>query len=259
MTFLETLFDPDEWGLVCNSIYETKAQPLTEDSYGQYFCINSLLPNSTRATKNVSKMRSFLLEFDCLKYDEQLKLVNDRKLPYTSCCWSGNKSLHFIITLDKPIESLDTYRNIRKKLLEKFPEADKATSDPCRLSRFPNGMNEKTKNKQDLIELRPRVSHSELESYLGDFNKLNKKPKIVYNTDKKSQKSPRFATLATLFGQRAQPGNRHQNIIAISLDLKDKGYNKEEVMDLVKSYFIPKHPDFSIQEVKGILDWAYSL
>src|SRR4051794_13683188 len=104
---LETIFNPGESICLGKGLFDTesielsKALVITSDR--PFFCINPL--SGKRKDRNVTAYRNFLLEFDTICLEEQLRTVKDSDLPYTSRTFSGMKSYHFIISLVDPLGS----------------------------------------------------------------------------------------------------------------------------------------------------------
>ncbi|WP_214676866.1 hypothetical protein, partial [Escherichia coli] len=56
-----------------------------------------------RRDDQVTAFRTFLIELDDGSLEEQSKYVKEMDMPFTACIFSGNKSLHFAITLDQDL------------------------------------------------------------------------------------------------------------------------------------------------------------
>src|ERR1051326_2199694 len=97
-SWLNTLFDPDDF--ICPAIRLTDngsipISAFTRSSDCKWICINSLSPYSTRAIRNISKFRTFLIEIDDLPLKEQDKYVNSKLMPYSTKIHSGGNSFHY--------------------------------------------------------------------------------------------------------------------------------------------------------------------
>jgi hypothetical protein len=125
-----------------------------------FFSINSM-DGSRRLDSAVNCYRNILLEFDSMPLDEQIEYVTS-KLPVTSIVYSGNKSYHFIISLEEPLASVDDYKSVFNRIKLLVPGLDSSTSNPSRFSRIPNVVRPDTQTFQDLVKLGSRVNNSKL-------------------------------------------------------------------------------------------------
>jgi hypothetical protein len=91
--------------------------------------------------------------------DKQIEYVTS-KVPVSAITFSGNKSNHFIFSLEKPVSETE-YRIIGKQLLTLLPEADKTTKNPSRLSRLPYRKRPDGR-EQTLVQLNGRIPNNEL-------------------------------------------------------------------------------------------------
>jgi hypothetical protein len=201
--FLEVLFDVDHIS-TCgwNDASATKPKPVFPDlisDHGVKFSINPIIDN--RDTQNVLEagLYSMLFEMDkdhnkqIIPRDTQIDLFKSSGLPYSTMTWSGTKSVHVIVRMEEPIPK-DLFpilwEAIERVLTKHGCHIDPATKKIPQISRMPESIrkdpilddNKKTigwkePTKQDLIDVRKRISRSEL----GEWLKLNgetvKKPK----------------------------------------------------------------------------------
>jgi hypothetical protein len=161
--FLSTLFAPDDILLVGEKFSKdlrTRDQwvSILEREEGSYpfFIINPLSGNmhanstgkmSNRCDAAVKKFKYVLVEFDgddndpTFSLDNQLAFFSKIDLPIIALTYSGNKSIHAILSLGEFIRSLDDWRrevkdNLFGKILRPLG-ADFSNSNPSRMSRFP--------------------------------------------------------------------------------------------------------------------------
>jgi hypothetical protein len=150
--FWSTLFQDDEHTCLASSLRNTETEAVrggTELDLPslQYFAINAHVPGSTRAIKNVTSYRNFLVEFDTdkdgrnLSKREQKKAMHDSGLPWSTCTWSGSRSLHYIVSLEDPLDTYKEYAFVSGWLHCIITASDQSTIDPARFSRVPGGMN----------------------------------------------------------------------------------------------------------------------
>lgn len=130
-----------------------------------------------RTDKNVTAYRSFLIEMDDDRIQDQVKYVEEMEMPYSICVFSGNKSLHYGITLDEDLVNEQYWRTLNLWILNIMKKADQQTKNPSRSIRFPNTIRKNGKQlKQGLIEMRNRVSRDELYIWLNKFPDCKPKP-----------------------------------------------------------------------------------
>lgn len=169
--FLNLLFDAGDETCFALDKYNTELSNARlgadEVNYEtQWFCINAL--NGSRKDANVTKHRTFLIEFDNLPLDEQFNTFKDSCVPYSAMVYSGSKSHHFFIVLNEPV-SAEEYAAIVKRLHLKLPACDRTTRNPSRLARLPEVIRPDTQKEQKLWHCGARVVLSELLSTLPDL------------------------------------------------------------------------------------------
>ena len=155
------------------------------------FSINPGTKNTTRCTDNVTAMRNFLLEIDGktdenempiidpltgnqigISLEDQVSFIEESKLPYSVCTFSGGKSNHYIVCLTDPIKKVEDYKAIhkaiRKALRPYGAHCDSKCQDPSRFSRTPNAIRLSSTGNvmQTLVSVDRRITLSELEAWL---------------------------------------------------------------------------------------------
>lgn len=198
--FLSLILQPGETTTFTDSPFGTAVSHVPK--WGDYYyCINSLHPtkdlNPTRphhnentprrADANIVSYRNFLLELDSGSVEEQEALVTSR-LPISAITYSGNKSLHFILSLREPLMDLHSYRVFAQRLLRTVPEADPTCKNPSRLSRLPYAVNPETGKTQDLLYLGGRLSYSQLDAILPKIE--DRKFKVLTESEMREYVSP---------------------------------------------------------------------
>jgi hypothetical protein len=133
----------NEGELIGYKALATEWRPSPNDKL-QYFCINPLLTYKDLQKNNLSACRNILLEFDKASLKQQEKLVQSAKLPYSIKTFSGNKSYHYIISLEESLSEKD-YTELVELIYAIFPTADQACSNSNRLSRTPGAFRDNDK------------------------------------------------------------------------------------------------------------------
>jgi hypothetical protein len=201
--FLEVLFDADHFSACGHSDAGATSPPkpvfpdLITDP-GCKFSINPIIDN--RDTPNVLKagLYSMLFEMDKtpdnqrIPRETQISLFQSSGLPYSTMMWSGTKSVHVIVRLERKIpEDLfkPLWEAIAKVLTAKGCSIDPNTKRIPQISRMPDSIRRdriKDENgqtigwteptKQDLIDVRKRVTLYELGQWLKANGETVEKP-----------------------------------------------------------------------------------
>lgn len=136
--FLEALFEPSD--LICSddSVYGTSVRKIDEvlNAPGMYVCVNAL--KDRRLDANVTKLQNILLEWDNIPKEAQYELA--MKVPFKTLVWSGGKSYHAVIKLDRPAKDRQEYDAAVQYFYNTVPHVDKAVKNPSRFSRLPGVM-----------------------------------------------------------------------------------------------------------------------
>lgn len=176
--FFNILFNENETVCTSHTVFETKLTLRDERKASQFFVINPVVEK--RTDNNVTALRNLVFECDTLSKPEQLVLViKNLKMPFSTLVYSGNKSFHWIISLEEQIESRELYDYLWQWIANIIGFADPATKNPARLSRYPNYVRPDTGKIQKLLILKKRVAFDELESWLANFK--DKEPVKLQN------------------------------------------------------------------------------
>lgn len=184
--FLEVLFDVDDlvaWGkndAYCR--YPKSPWPEMLHTQDVKFCINPL--SGPRSGDNVTQINALLFEMDKDEHKNiippktQLCMWEASEMPYSTMVWSGFKSIHVIVRLDKPVpEKLfrPLWEAIYRVLVKKGMPIDTATMKIPQISRLP--LSYRDGKLQRLIDVRSRVTLQELGEWLKANGETVKKPK----------------------------------------------------------------------------------
>jgi len=240
--YLEALFDAEEFVCSADNPFETKVTKLEGVSRDDaYITLNPLRGESSRADKNTDKFRNFLVEFDDLILDKQLLHVEEIGMPFTTCVFSGNKSFHFVISLQDPLQDRKEYDRLVRWLYAAVPDADPSCKNPSRFTRLGGGTH-KNGTKQDIEQLRGRVSQEELVAWLSS---RCEQPACVSRSAKQLADDEFFAIQKT--GYRAKlhkatigfcktggrKGFRHKNVFIAACNMRDCYYTIDEAKFLL--------------------------
>lgn len=246
--FTRTLFEPDELTCFTRDPKGTKVSSVLSFDGQNYFCINPLAATDAqphqswhsaaigrRADCNVTSYRNILCEFDSGSIAEQRAIV--ASMPYSTLVFSGGKSLHAIISLESPCTDLASYKRLCKRIYAKLGDTvDKSASNPSRLSRCPHAMRGDV--KQELLDVRKRVSASELEAWLGP------------DTTTKDSSDLSFSNWVRVLSPwtkdylqwGAAPGSRNSSLFNAACDMFRAHYSYDEVLAKVSEVCdLPEH------------------
>lgn len=235
----EVWFNPDEYVCFSKDKYGTYATSILkhlEHKHKQFVCINPITQGRTRKDTSVSQYRNILVELDSLPKEEQLKLISNLAMPYSTVTDSGGKSLHFVISLAESVPDESYYRQLSKAILAKVGNfADQKTFNPSRFSRLPNGLRKTDAEPvvQKLLEVKERVPLQDLLSWLGNFEiKTYNKPIVQ---EAKIQYCTPFVKNVLMFGHSmGQTLGRNNMIFRAACDLARQGFSESQIATILE-------------------------
>lgn len=215
--FYDLLFDPEDHTCFGETLKSTRVNhyKLPYGRSRRWFTINALHPtedlNPTepyhdkskprRADRNIIKWRNIMIEMDSCSIPEQKVYIKESKMPYSTCVYSGGKSLHFVVALETPLQSEEEYRcwwkAINKIMANLGAKLDPSTVNPSSFSRCPNAFREDKGQTQHLLKVNARIKNQVMLDWFasqgvspGDF-----KRQVVYETI--MDNAPHFDSNAT--------------------------------------------------------------
>lgn len=267
--FLEILFDKGETVCVSPNQYgyhsiaqealnaemkltgeSTKGQYNTTASTGDISLVSINPISGQRNDQNVTALRSFLIELDEGSLDEQFKYIENSGLPYSACVFSGNKSLHYVVTLEKPALDIYIWRYINQWILNILTKSDQQCKNPSRSVRFPGHI--RNGKKQTLIKLNNRVSSETLNIWLNKHPEAApkpQKPSIKYS----SQAIPNIHSMPQWFYDKLEElrsghsTSRNNDWFNVAMSMVDRNFEIEEIYHYLNEYY-EEEPDFSRRE-----------
>ena len=169
MKFLKCLFNVDEFtcfsetprGIAISQAW----QPFKEEAF---FSINPMDRNKTRSDSAVILYRNILIEIDKMPVEHQQAHIQGMQMPYSTAVFSGSKSVHYIISLETPLENEALYRALVKRVYKAVGDSivDQSCKNPSRFSRLPGHIRSDTGREQQLLAINSRVPNSVLEEWL---------------------------------------------------------------------------------------------
>jgi len=279
--YFDTLFDRDE--STCFSMHEkgTAVYPVRsweERTWTNFLCLNPLHPlvdnNPTkefhsadkprRADCNVVNFRNILIEMDRISVPEQQDFMKVAGIPYSTACFSGGKSIHYVISLKYPFHDRPHYERFVKRIYDALNEVsyglvDPANKNPSRFTRFPNARRGGAGGPvQKLLEVNGRVENAALEAWC--FSKLGEKkeppkpnPYVPYAASVLPGKQPLSGWTLNFMTFGAGPGHRNRSLFRAACDFASKGYSKEEAR--AKLHAVTDLPN---DEIERTIDSAFA-
>lgn len=288
-SFLNLLFDPFEEICVSPNQFSYDSIPQErlstgfeisgEGKNGRYvtLCdeasINLVAINPIKGQRNddnVTAFRSFLIELDEGPLAEQKKYIEDSGLPYSICVFSGSKSLHYGVVLEKPLINIDMWRHVNEWMLNILKKADQQTKNPSRCIRFPGSMRkdwdketkkEVVKKEQKLVEIRRRISQEELNIWLNKHPDVKPVPEVI---DRKFSMNnvPDLGNMPEFFYETLEnlkdgiQGNRNASWFQMAHMMVDRNFELEEIISFLEQYY-NEEPDFRRREWETCIKSAY--
>lgn len=263
LIFLRILFEPDEYICPCSktnvkgSPVETRTVQVKDFIFTpgtQWVSANPMKPYTTRRISNVSSFRNFVIEFDKNTKLEQYKLATELGLPYSTCVYSGNKSLHFVISLKEDLD-LKRYRKICKRIKEIIPQADEKCLEPSTFTRLPGAI--RNGKVQELLEVRKKISLKEMEDWMAQFPV--KKVKQSIETYKQVNGELKDITKRFLkWGiKKSKNISRHDKLKKMAIDFRLSGFSAEEATSKLVPAYLKHNPDKTEEEVIRMVNWVY--
>jgi hypothetical protein len=203
-----------------------------------------------RKDENVTAYRTFMVECDDMGLREQLNYIKDSGFPFSYCCFSGNKSLHFALVLDHDIPSDHIYRHTYQWILNILEKADQKTKNPSRSIRFPNVIRPDTGKQQSIYYIGERISLEKLSEWLNKFP--HKMPEVLSRPRGRSQ-TPNFEGIkpwvaqSLIIGIHNMEGSRNQRWMSIGCEFALNGYDLDSTIYYLEQFF-QEQSDFKQRE-----------
>jgi hypothetical protein len=247
--WMECVFDAGEQVCISNSPYETRTQDMAAIGLelSQYITINPLRKGGYRKDTNVKRFRTLLFEIDELPIQEQIPLMKQSGLPYSTCLFSGNKSYHFLLVLKDELQDRTEYdaywRAIAKALLDDNVPIDRATKNPSRFTRAPFA--ERDGVVQAVHEVNGRISLTEVDAWLktkGIDAKRFIKPRTLnpntqgYNVSADTKTKIEYVEKYFMKNMEYVQGNKNTWQFTFARCLKNTGISREEIHNIFLTY-----------------------
>lgn len=210
-----------------------------------------------REDLNTTAYRSFLVELDYGDIDSQIEYIKRIGLPYSALVFSGNKSVHCLITLDTDLPSYEVYYTLAEWILAIATMADPNTKNPSRSIRIPGAEREPGKF-QKLIEINGLVKLIDLSAWLAahpDAKPVKQEKRAVSGEPIDLSLLKPWVAHRLVYGLDPTKG-RNKQWFSIACEFALAGYSEDDTIDLLSAYFTPDR-DFKDREWKTSIKSAF--
>lgn len=215
--------------------------------------------NGYREDLKCTAFRNFLVEMDYGSTEEQMAYVKQLGMPYSAAIFSGNKSVHFLISLDTDLPKESIYRTFSEWILNIVTLADQNTKNPSRSIRVPGAFREPGK-QQLLLEYRGPVKMVELTEWLKKHSEAKPKEKQEHKVSEIPDFDRVKGWVCKALLRGIIPPNRNKQWFTIGVEFALSGYEEDYTIGVLRAYFEPDR-DFKEREwettVRSAFKWAY--
>lgn len=243
---INILFNLDEWVAVGEDKFDTRIKcgeyVAQSPHLYQFVGLNPMKAKASRADDNVSAFRNFLIELDFSSLEDQYKyIVEELEVPFSTCTFSGSKSLHFIIALTESLANEEEWRVKAELLLKLISKADQKNKNPSRFTRIGGGWRPDTQSSQDVIETRARIELAQLDewmrarpNYWKILKNLDRCERYVALNNIKNNSNDGVNSIMSKIGRaflkgEVLPGSRNQALFVTTCDLVRAGEQEEAI------------------------------
>lgn len=212
-----------------------------------------------RLDANTTAFRNFLIEMDNGTPKEQMDYIEKLSLPYSAVVFSGNKSLHFLISLDIDLDTEYKYRMIAEWILNIITLADQNCKNPSRSIRIPGSYREPGK-KQRLVKINGKVKLNDLMDWLEKRPEARPEAPVRRNLtagDGEFKGIPSWV-MTKLHTQNvgASTGSRNSEWYSIACECAKANLSLDAALGFLEKYFNPDR-SFTKREWRTTIKSAY--
>ena len=236
----------------CKNIFSVPYQ-IGYKEINAFFSINPLI--GKRRDANIKAFRNMLFEWDKdrnevkIPLEEQIRIVEGIELPFLTMLYSGNKSMHYIVSVEEGFENKETYDGYWRAIYNvirshQYETPDTSCKNVSRFSRCPGGINSKTGQKQVFLKLGKTITRAELDQWIAQRGGKVEiyKPCEVFETPFATclESAEKFKVIRS-WPERThgvfRDGNRHNYRVSLFRLCKRAGISKGESIHLVDLHF----------------------
>jgi hypothetical protein len=204
-----------------------------------------------REDNNCLAYRNFLVEMDEGPLKQQYDYIKALEMPYSAIVFSGGKSLHYLITLDKDLPDEKTWRKVSEWILAIVTLADPNTKNPSRSIRIPGPARDQ--KKQTLVEFKGPVTTGALSGWLGRYPHLipreREKRVRMEGVDPRLENMNPWVVKVLTYGLDPTKG-RNKQWFAIACEFALAGFSEDDTFDILESFY-QEDRDFKRREWKS--------
>jgi hypothetical protein len=157
--------------------------------------------------------------------------AHEKELPYSAATFSGGKSVHFIVSLETPIDEI-TWREWATALI-RVMGADASTKNPSRFTRLPGSIRKSETGliEQALLNLRGRTPNNIVKSFIMDHlpaPKLDKNSFFNNFMDIEDVETLHPLTQSFIDGTHPCPHGRNNALYKSAANFRDYGMDYAE-------------------------------
>lgn len=228
--------------------YPSEPQENLNDESTTLVAINPI--KGQRMDENVTAYRTFMIELDDMPIEHQEDYIKRMGFPYSYCCFSGNKSLHFALVLDHDIPSDHIYRHTYQWILNILTLADQKVKNPSRGIRFPGTIRPDTGQEQALKYIGKRISLDELGRWLNKHRAMAPVPLIRKTRNRGTANISGLKTWAKTAlreGVHNMEGSRNQTWMSLGCEFALNGFSLDDTIYYLEDKF-EEQSDFKQRE-----------
>jgi hypothetical protein len=199
-----------------------------------------------RQDLNCTAFRNFLIEMDYGPVKQQLEYVKKQEMPYSAVIFSGGKSLHFLVSLDRDLPDEKTYRKIAEWILAIMTAADQNCKNPSRSIRVPGP--KRDDSRQALVEMKGAVRLHDLAAWLNRYPQLMPKERAKREASGNIDFDRIRPWVVNALKSGLDPAKgRNKQWFAIACDFALAGYSEDDTIRILEQFFSPDR-DFKERE-----------
>ncbi len=254
---MSVLFDPNEFVCAAMDAMGTRLYPVERvDDWAAFFSLNPFKRGTRRKDANVACYRNFLVEFDEVPLEQQLRFFDENRHLFASIVYSGGKSYHGVISLSDPLNGKLAYKALFKRLL-KVTKCDPNNSNPSRFSRVAGHHRDDTLSDQSLYAVGNRIAVKDLDSWLSERGAPHVEilPRRAPILRMEGGKFPLSARTWRFLHQGAESGQSHKQCLLAAFDMLECNYTRDEALQNLQS---APWPSVEEGEIERILEHVYN-